>query len=243
MSEGGRPGRTETDIFPVVGEPPPPPGASASEHDSGTVPPAIGEEDRVGEGAGRDWDRGSGDGAGWRGGSSGGAGSVTGAGRKIALAAGQHVRDESPWVLGSGALVFALAAYWVDSILIAFQHAPGMTGQDRVLNLLAPGSLIWGAGILLAVALHAAGRRFEIAPAEPGPLRRYLPDVLLAAAAASATAAALDVLVELANFGHGIDRALAGLLGYIGVVGLAGAAAWWAHLESKAARDRAIGSR
>lgn len=243
MSDGGMTGRTETDIFPVVGEPPPPPGASPSEHNSGTVPVAIGEDDRGDDRTYRGSERASGDARGWRGGSGGGAGSVGGARRKIARAAEQHLRDESPWVLGSGALLVALAAYWGDSILIAFQHAPGMTGQDRVLNLLAPGSFIWGAGILLAVALHAAGRHFEIAPAEPGPLRRYLPDALLAAGVASATSAALDVLVELANFGHGIDRALAGLLGYLGVVGLAGAAAWWAHLESKAFRDRTLGSR
>ncbi|HEY2428366.1 MAG TPA: hypothetical protein VGI06_05520, partial [Acidimicrobiales bacterium] len=62
-------------------------------------------------------------------------------------------------------------------------------------------------------------------------------------AAASATSAALDVLVEMANFGHGIDRALAGLFGYLGVVAVASAAAWWAHLESKAVRERALGNR
>ncbi len=254
MSEGGIPSRTETDHFPVVGEPPPPPGASPSGVPSdGTRDSAFGPfgddppgQDRAGLGAGDTEDLsdpGAGAGAGWGGGSPRGARSLAGAGRKVARAAEQHLRDESPWVLGSAALLVALAAYWVDSILMAFQHAPGVTGQDRVLDLLAPGSFVWGAGILLAVALHAAGRHFEIAPAEPWPLRRHLPDVLLAAAAASATAAALDVLVELANFGHGIDRALAGLVGYLGVIALAGAAAWWAHLESRAVRDRAIGRR
>jgi hypothetical protein len=47
----------------------------------------------------------------------------------------------------------------------------------------------------------------------------------------------------MANFGHGIDRALAGLFGYLGVVAVASAAAWWAHLESKAVRERALGNR
>jgi hypothetical protein len=157
-------------------------------------------------------------------------------GRRIARSMEGHVRAESPWMLGSAALLVALAAYWLDSILMAFQHAPSMTGQDRVLQLLIPGTFVWAAGVLLAVALHCAGRHFELAPAEPGPMRLRLPGLLLAAAVVSGTAAALDVLVELANLGHGIDRALAGMLGYIGVVCLSGAAAWWAHRESLAGR-------
>jgi hypothetical protein len=126
-------------------------------------------------------------------------------------------------------LLVALAFYWLDSVLSAFQHAPGMTGQDRVLALLLPGTLDWAIGALVAVALTSAGQKFELAPAEPSFLRIELPRALLVACSISAVAAALDVLVELANLGHGIDRALSGLLGYVGVVVLSSATAWWAY--------------
>jgi hypothetical protein len=248
MTEGGAPDRTgfnglpsdetQTEIFPVVGEPPPPPrgaspgGGGASPAGGGapwTEPePALSDDRRQG-GSYTEWNgrHGTGD----------GGVSVANKSRKLARSLEGHLRAESPWMLGSAALLLALLAYWADSILLAFQHAPGMTGQDRVLQLLTPGSFGWAAGVLLAVALHCAGRHFELAPSEPGPLHSRLPGFLLAAAIAALVAAALDVLVELANFGHGIDRALAGLLGYLGVIGLAGATAWWAHRESQATRS------
>ena len=227
MNEGGTPRPSETEIFPVVGEPPPPPGASTSR------PPKDGTIDSVFGDDPPDLER-----APARAADTGGPSSIAGAGRKVARVAERHLRDESPWVLGSAALLVALAAYWVDSILMAFQHAPAMTGQDRVLLLLVPGTFTWTAGVLLAIALAAAGRHFEVAPARPGPVRLHLPQALLAAASASVTAAGLDVLVELANFGHGIDRAVAGILGYIGAMALAAAAAWWAHRESEINRQR-----
>ena len=229
MTEGATPDRTEPIVtgpdhidagFPVVGEPPPPPGASSKD-----TPGAYDDREN---GAYRGWERAG----------PGGAAMMT-KGRKVVRVVEGHLKDESPWMLGSAALLFALAAYWLGSILTAFQHAPAMTGQDRVLLLLAPGNFVWAAAVVLAVALHAAGRHFELAPAEPGPLRLRLPGALLAAAIVSGTAAAFDVLVELSNFGHGIDRAVAGLLGYVGVIGLAGIAAWWAHRESQATRTRA----
>ncbi|HEX4863796.1 MAG TPA: hypothetical protein VFV02_06975 [Acidimicrobiales bacterium] len=166
-----------------------------------------------------------------------GEGSVLG-GRHLVRAAEEHFKDESPWMLGSAALLVALAAYWAGSFLTAFEHAPGLTGQDRVLRILVPGSFVWAAGALLAVALHAAGLKFELAPSEPSPVRDRLPRSLLAATLVSVVAAGLDVLVELANLGHGIDRAVAGLAGYAGVMVLSGAAAWWAYREREAGRRR-----
>lgn len=132
-------------------------------------------------------------------------------------------------MLGSAALLVALAAYWIGSFLIAFEHGSGLTGQDRVLRVLVPGSFVWAAGALLAVALHTAGMKFELAPTEPSSLRTRLPRLLFTVSVVSAVAAALDVLVELANLGHGIDRALAGLVGYAGVTVLSSATAWWAY--------------
>ena len=156
--------------------------------------------------------------------------------RKVARGVEERLKEESPWMLGSAALLVALAAYWMGSFLMAFEHGSGLTGQDRVLRVLVPGSFIWAAGALLAVALHAAGLKFELAPAEPSPLRTRLPRLLLIATLVSAVAAALDVLVELADFGHGIDRALAGLVGYAGVMVLSSGAAWWAYRERKTSR-------
>ena len=159
------------------------------------------------------------------------AGHLEGSGRKVARGLDERLKDESPWMLASAALLVALAAYWMGSFLMAFEHGSGLTGQDRVLRILVPGSFVWAAGALLAVALHAAGTKFELAPAEPSPLRSRLPRLLVTAALVSAVAAAVDVLVELADLGHGIDRALAALLGYAGVAVLSGATAWWAHRD------------
>ena len=159
------------------------------------------------------------------------AGHIEGSGRKVARGVEDRLKDESPWMLGSAALLVALAAYWMGSLLMAFEHGSGLTGQDRVLRVLVPGSFVWAAGALLAVALYAAGRKFELDPAELSPLRTRLPRLLLTASVVSAVAAALDVLVELANLGHGIDRALAALLGYAGVTVLSSATAWWAHRD------------
>ena len=238
MTEGRAPDRTEPLLsgpehidegFPVVGEPPPPPGASpkktagADVYDDHETFDDHEPFDDHEHGAYRAWEM-----AGQR------RVAMMTKGRKVARVVEGHLRGESPWILGSAALLFALAAYWLGSILTAFQHAPAMTGQERVLLLLAPGNFVWAAAVVLAVALHAAGRHFELAPAELRPLRSHLPGALLAAAIVSGTAAGLDVLVELSNLGHGIDRALAGMLGYIGVIGLAGVAAWWAHRESLA---------
>jgi hypothetical protein len=143
----------------------------------------------------------------------------------------KHVSGESPWILGSTGLLVALAGYWIAGVLLAVQHAPGMTGQERVLHLLAPGDFAWAAGAILALALHSAGRRFELAPSNPSAFREKLPALLLTACLASALCAVLDAVVELANLGHGIDRALAGLVAYLAVSVLAGLAAWWAHRE------------
>ncbi|MBV9660381.1 MAG: hypothetical protein JO337_04420, partial [Acidimicrobiales bacterium] len=50
---------------------------------------------------------------------------------------------------------------------------------------------------------------------------------LLAAAALTATAAVCGVLVELTNFGAGIDAAVAGIVARLAAVPLAAAAGWW----------------
>ena len=46
----------------------------------------------------------------------------------------------------------------------------------------------------------------------------------------------IGILVELTNFGHGIDAAFAALIGYVAVLLVGAAATWWAHLELKARR-------
>jgi hypothetical protein len=55
-------------------------------------------------------------------------------------------------------------------------------------------------------------------------------------ALAVGVSAAIDMLVELTNFGHGIDVAFAGLLAHAAALPLAAVAAWWAerlHTEAE----------
>ena len=145
-----------------------------------------------------------------------------------------HVRAESPWMLASAGVLIALGAYWFASLVGAFEHGHHLTAEDRALRVFAPGSLLWVLGAILAVALYAAGRRFEVPPARSGPIRSTLAMALVLAGAAAFASAAMSLLVELANFGNGIATALAGLIGYAGTLVLAGAVAYWANREHEA---------
>jgi hypothetical protein len=134
-------------------------------------------------------------------------------------------------MLAGGAILLVFAADWFASILAALQHNRGLTGQARVLTFFGVGSITWALAILLGVALVAAGRRFELAASAPGWLNDRVPAGLFVAACAVGTCAAINVLVEFANFGHGIDRAIVGLIQYAAVVPLAAATALWARKE------------
>ncbi len=141
----------------------------------------------------------------------------------------RHLKGRSPWVLGAAAILVAFAASWFADVVLAFRHAPGATSQDRVLQFFAPGSIDWGVAILLAVCLLAAGRRFDLGTAASSVLNDALSLTLFLAAGAVGVSAAIDLLVELTNFGHGIDAALSGLVSYAAVLPLASVSAWWAH--------------
>jgi MFS family permease len=142
-----------------------------------------------------------------------------------------HLRAESPWMLGSAGILAALGAYWASSVIAAFEHGHGITAQERVLRVLTPGTLIWVLGAILAAALYSAGRRFEVPAARPGPLRAPLAMGLVVAGAVAVASAALSMLVELSNFGHGIAATFAGMVGYLGSLVLAGVLAWWTNQE------------
>lgn len=150
-------------------------------------------------------------------------------------AIGRHLRVESPWMLASAGLLVLLAAFWAGSIVSAFQHGHHITAQTRILRVLAPGSFAWVLGAAVAVALYSAGRRFEVPPPRPGPLRAPLAMGLVLAGAAAVASSALSLVVELTNFAHGISGALAGLIAYAGSLVLAGAVAWWTNLEHEEA--------
>lgn len=145
-----------------------------------------------------------------------------------------QVRAESPWMLASASVLIALGAYWVSSLVAAFEHGHHLTAQDRALRVFAPGSVVWVLGAVLAVALYAAGRRFEVPPARSGPIRSTLAMALVLAGVAAVASAAMSLLVELANFGNGLATALAGLIGYAGTLVLAAAVAYWANREHEA---------
>ncbi len=130
-------------------------------------------------------------------------------------------------VLGGAAILVAYAAAWVDSLLAAVRHAPGLSAQQRLLDLLGPGSVEWGVFLLVALSLTGAAAQGLRGP-ERSRLRRAVARGLLVAAASAAAAGALGTLVELANFGHGVDAAFAGVVARLAAVAVAGAATWWA---------------
>jgi hypothetical protein len=140
-----------------------------------------------------------------------------------------HLRDRSPWVLAAGGVLLAFVVEWFSSALGAFRHAPGLTGQARVLLLFAPGSFEWAAAMVLGLALVAAGRRFDLGSAALDKLNEAVSIGLLLGSTAVGVSAAVGILVELASFGHGINAALSGLIGYLGVLPVAAAATWWAY--------------
>jgi hypothetical protein len=131
------------------------------------------------------------------------------------------------WLAGGASLVAAYALAWLVSIISTVRHQPGLTAQGRLLTLLEPGDVIWAALGLFGVALVAAGRRLDH-DAVTGRQAVAVLTALLIMAATILGAAVLGVLVELANFGHGIDPALAGIVARIAVVPVAGVAAAWA---------------
>ena len=158
------------------------------------------------------------------------------AGKRRQLSAAQ-VRAESPWMLASGGVIVALASYWIASFVTAFQHGHHITAQERILRVFAPGTLVWVLGAVLAVALYSAGRRFQVPPVPGGPLRAALAMALVLAGAAAVASAAISLVVELTNLGHGIATGLAGVIGYAGTLVLAGALAYWANHEHEASAD------
>lgn len=149
----------------------------------------------------------------------------------------RDLKQRSPWVLASAAILLAFAATWLASILLAFRHDPFETGQERVLEFFTPGSIVWAVAVVLAVGLLAAGRRFDTAATAAVGFNEAMPTALLLAACVVAVSAAIDVLVELSNFGHGVDAALSGLLAYLAALPLGVAAAWWAHQMHPPARS------
>lgn len=134
-------------------------------------------------------------------------------------------------MVASAGLLVALAAYWIASIVSAFEHGHHLTAQARVLRVFAPGTFGWVLAAIVAVALFSAGRRFELPPARPGPLRAPLAMALVLAGAIAVASAAMSVVVEFSNFGHGVLGTLAALIGYLGTLALAAALAWWANRE------------
>jgi hypothetical protein len=148
-----------------------------------------------------------------------------------AKSAARDLGAQSPWILAAGAILVTFAADWFASILAAFQHTRGLTGQTRVLTFFGPGSVTWAIAVLLGVALVAAGHRFELGASAPGWLNDRVPAGLFLAACVVGISAAINVLVELTNFGHGIDRAMVSLIQYASLVPLAAATALWARKE------------
>jgi hypothetical protein len=226
--------------------PPPPPPSGGAGAEVGTTRPMPSSPPRTGAGtpragvsAGRTGSAGPGgprarpgpDPAGRGPGPEEGGRSGLAAGTKTAKSAVRDLMGQSPWMLGAGAILVVYAASWFASILLAFQHSRSLTGQARVLSFFAPGTITLTLPVLLGVALVAAGHRFDLAASAPGWLNDRVPAGLFIAGCVSGASAAIDVLVELANFGHGIDRAIVGVIEYASIAVLAVVTALWARME------------
>jgi hypothetical protein len=155
-----------------------------------------------------------------------------------------EVSGISAWMLASAAILVAFVVAWFAGILLSFRHDAGLTARARILEFFAPGTLAWAIAVLLALALFEVGRRSDpIPPADAtgtvsDALRRHkrfaelLPVGLFLAAVAVTVSALVGVLVQLTNFGNGIDQAFSSLIGYLALVVLGGAATWLAHKET-----------
>jgi len=163
--------------------------------------------------------------------------SFSAAGTSAVKAATAELQSHSPWVLGSAATLLAFAVGWFAGILLSFRHLGGYTARDRILQFFAPGTLAWALAILLAVALFAFGRRLEAAQDRRSHLTDLLPGGLFLAGVAVMVSALIGVLVELTNFGNGIDAAFASLIQYLAIFAIGAADTWWAHLELRARRE------
>ncbi len=153
------------------------------------------------------------------------AGARPGAAR-LGQAALTHLRGEPVWSLAAAAVLVAYVAAWLDAVLAAVRHQPGLTAQQRLLDLFGPGSVEWGLLLLLALGFMAAGR--QLPASRGGPVTGLVPTALLVAAGTVAAAAALGFVVELANFGHGIDAAFSGIVARLAALAASGVALWWA---------------
>jgi hypothetical protein len=153
------------------------------------------------------------------------------------------VSDNSAWHLASAAILVAFVVSWFAGILLSFRHTPGLTARGRILQFFAPGTLGWALAVLLAIALFEVGRRVDPIPsADPAETvssaqrrkRRFvglLPLGLFLAGAAVTVSALVGVLVELSNFGNGIDAAFSSLLSFLALVGIGAAETWLAFRE------------
>jgi hypothetical protein len=154
-------------------------------------------------------------------------------GKSVGSSAAKELRKQSPWLLASAAVLGAFAIAWFAGILLSFRHQPGFTGRERVLQFFEPGALIWALSILVGMALFAVGRQVDPNLEQKSPLVIWLPTGFLLAGVAVMVSAAVGVLVELTNFGNGIDAAISQLIGYLAVFGIGAAATWWAYREMR----------
>lgn len=133
---------------------------------------------------------------------------------------------DSLYLLGAGAILVAFVLGWVDAVLLAVRHQPGLTAQDRALGLFSIGTVVWAVILLLGTALVAVGRRLDMS-VSPRAAELVLTGLILASALTVA-AAVFAILVDLTNFGHGIDAAFSDIMARLAAGPVAAAAGWWA---------------
>ncbi len=159
------------------------------------------------------------------------------AGASAATSVLTEVRDQSLWDLGAAAILVGFALGWLGAILLSFRHLPGLTGRARILQFFQPAAVSWSLASLVAVTLFALGRKFEPSSSRESRLVDVLPLGLVLAGAAVMVSAAIGVLVELTNFGNGIDLAFSGLISYAGTFIIGTATTWWAYWELHRQRE------
>jgi hypothetical protein len=144
--------------------------------------------------------------------------------------AAPNLVTDSLFLIAAASVLVAYAFGWLYALLIAVRHQPGLTGQQRALDLFSIGSVDWSAIVLLGAGLVAVGRRLELGRSDQPPevvVTGLILTGLLVAAALTVAAALCGVLVELTNFGHGIDAAFSGLIARLAAIPMAAAAGWW----------------
>jgi hypothetical protein len=140
----------------------------------------------------------------------------------------KELDKEPPWLVAAAAVVVAFALDWLGHIVLALGEPSGVPVSVRMTDFFSPGSIEWGLGVILGLALLAIGRLRRPDPGSSGGLAHMVHIGLLAASGVVALSGLIDGLTVLTNFTPGADYVFSQLFSYIGAIVLGAAASLWA---------------